>query len=72
MRTSRASVLALMLTFLLPVALAGGVPPEVLAQDTADPGTGSERNVLYLPALGVYTPPEQTEWRTGDHGGVRV
>jgi V8-like Glu-specific endopeptidase len=60
MRTSRASVLALMLTFLLPVALAGGVPPEVIAQDTADPGTGSERNALYLPALGVYMTPEQT------------
>ncbi len=36
------------------------MPPAVLAQDTADPGTASERNVLYLPALGVYMTPEQT------------
>ena len=61
MRISSASVLALMLAFLLPVASAGGVPQPVLAQDTADPTPGSARNELYLPALGAFMTPEQTD-----------
>lgn len=61
MRISRALILALMLAFMLPIVLAGAVPPAVLAQDTAEPRVGSEPGVLYLPALGAKITPKQAD-----------
>lgn len=58
---SRALVLALILALMLPMALAGAVPPPVLAQDAGEPAVDGEHGMLYLPALGANMPPKQAD-----------